>query len=154
MSSGGSGPELDHAFLSVTLDPDRLHDITITELFKLDFLPNQRLVPLLRGGTEFPVKFNAAQEGTFGMTPFRNDSRPMWTGTAHRLVHTALNLRQIHHGSQISFGRVAANFSHSAARNMVLIAVSSASLDAHSIKILGLSTESLILSSSEEQERM
>ena len=78
---------------------------------------------------------------------------PRCTEIAGRLVRFALNQRQIDHGSRTSFGQVAANFSHSAARDVVPIAVSSSSVDVHSIKILGLSTESLILSSSEEVER-
>ena len=99
------------------------------------------------------MNFSVVHEGIFGMAPFKNDFRLMWMETADRLVRAALNQRQIDHGSQTSFGQEAANFPHSAARNMVLIAVSSFSLDAKSNKIIRLSTESLILSSSEELDR-
>ena len=47
--------ELGHAVPSVIPDHDRLHNITIKELFTLGFLPNQRPVPPMREGTEFPV---------------------------------------------------------------------------------------------------
>jgi hypothetical protein len=114
--------ELAHAFPSVIPVDDHFHDVTVEELSRLDFFPNQWQVPLMRGGTEFPVNFNVAEEGIFGMAPFKNDSSPTWTEAADRLVYVALNQRQIDHGSLTSFGEVGAIFSHSAARDMVLIA--------------------------------
>jgi len=114
--------ELAHSFPSVIPADDHFHDVTVDELSRLDFFPNQWQVPLMRGGTEFPVNFNKAEEGIFGLAPFSNDSAPTWTEAAERLVYVALNQRQLDHGSITSFGEVGAIFSHSAARDMVLIA--------------------------------
>uniref|UniRef100_A0A7S0ZWI0 Phospholipase B-like n=1 Tax=Noctiluca scintillans TaxID=2966 RepID=A0A7S0ZWI0_NOCSC len=111
--------ELAHSFPAVVQDSH--DDVTIEELSKLDYFPNQWQVALMRDA-DCPVFFNMAEEGIFGMAPFKNESRPTWTEAAERLVYVALNARQLDHGSLSMFGPAGAIFSHTGAQNMVLIA--------------------------------
>ena len=81
---------LAHAFPSVVPRHDRLHDVTIKELFSSTSSATTGGVPVMEG-TEFPANFSVAHEGLSGMAPFKNDSRPMWAEAADRLVCVSLD---------------------------------------------------------------
>ena len=67
--------DIDHAFPCVFSDHNHLHDTAMKELCMLNFLPNQRPEPLTRGGTEYLVNFNVAQESIFLESPDQRGQR-------------------------------------------------------------------------------
>ena len=116
--------ELAHALPATRQSRTPSVDVTISELGKMSWFPNEFQEAMLNGqngssrGSEIS---DDAMKEIFGCKPFAG-AQPTWAEASSRLIYVAHNLRRLDTGSEPHFGDFTVIFNSSRMKDAVLIA--------------------------------
>ena len=113
--------ELAHALPANNQQRTPSVDVTISELAKMSWFPNEFQVAMMNNESLHSEISDDAMKEIFGCKPFAA-TQPTWSEASSRLIYVAHNLRRLDTGSEPHFGDFTVIFNSSRMKDAVIIA--------------------------------